>query len=445
MVACGRACLRACVRARLRAPPCVRARVRSCVRLRACVRTFVRACVRACVCLSACMCVRDRELRCEHECACVRSRVRARVRVLAHARVCVSVFAYVCLCVCAIVCVCVCARARARVPRRCARTLVERRGLAVFIARIYIYIWPAPTRAFVGFARVLVAGAMWRSRTKTAPWAARFGHTSVVDAAGAIYVIGGRASSGTDFNDVWVSADGGTRPDSVKGVVGGTLGGTTGGSSRGSLGIPKGFAPGRPAHARISDHSPVPLSLRRSTCTCSRRCHHMYGVHVSRQELFARRFARSCARACLPMRVSVRARVCACLLVRLCAHACTACVNELCTRAPHGCARPPNARRRRAVFKARPAPRFAAARAWLRSVRSAGLARVWPQVSRGRAARPTRIGMRDLGTRPWSTPPAPSTSSAAKAPPAPTSTTSGRAPTKVRDRTRSREVSVRVQ
>ena len=43
--------------------------------------------------------------------------------------------------------------------------------------------------------------------TASAPWAARYGHTSVVDAAGAIYVIGGY---GTDYlNDVWVSTVGG--------------------------------------------------------------------------------------------------------------------------------------------------------------------------------------------------------------------------------------------
>jgi hypothetical protein len=48
----------------------------------------------------------------------------------------------------------------------------------------------------------------------------------VVDATGAIYVIGGYSrSSGitlfqdTYFNDVWASTDGGSRPDSVKGLV----------------------------------------------------------------------------------------------------------------------------------------------------------------------------------------------------------------------------------
>ncbi len=49
------------------------------------------------------------------------------------------------------------------------------------------------------------------SRTTSAPWAARYLHTSVVDAvSGAIYVIGG-FSGGTDYQDVWVSTDGGAR------------------------------------------------------------------------------------------------------------------------------------------------------------------------------------------------------------------------------------------
>ncbi len=92
----------------------------------------------------------------------------------------------------------------------------------------------------------------------TAPWAVRYGHTSVVDAAGAIYVIGGRSPSSTRndvfYKDVWASTDGGARPDSVQaGGRAGTRGGTTGGReySRGSLGTPTGFAPGRPTRARI--------------------------------------------------------------------------------------------------------------------------------------------------------------------------------------------------
>ncbi len=42
-----------------------------------------------------------------------------------------------------------------------------------------------------------------------APWAGRSGHTSVIDAAGAIFVIGGYGGYPTYFNDVWKSTDGG--------------------------------------------------------------------------------------------------------------------------------------------------------------------------------------------------------------------------------------------
>ncbi len=47
----------------------------------------------------------------------------------------------------------------------------------------------------------------------SAQWATRNGHTSMVDAAGAIYVIGGYNGyvPGTHFQDVWASTDGGTR------------------------------------------------------------------------------------------------------------------------------------------------------------------------------------------------------------------------------------------
>ena len=72
------------------------------------------------------------------------------------------------------------------------------------------------------------AGVTWRSRTASAQWAARFGHTSVVDAAGAIYVIGGW-NGYTFFQDVWASTDGGARPDSVRGWSGGYSRGYLGG------------------------------------------------------------------------------------------------------------------------------------------------------------------------------------------------------------------------
>jgi hypothetical protein len=59
-------------------------------------------------------------------------------------------------------------------------------------------------------SRASAAGVTWTSRASNAPWAARYGHTSVVDAAGAIYVIGGVGS--TLYQDVWVSTDGGADP-----------------------------------------------------------------------------------------------------------------------------------------------------------------------------------------------------------------------------------------
>ena len=62
--------------------------------------------------------------------------------------------------------------------------------------------------------RVFAAGTTWTSRTASAPWAARSSHSSVIDCAGAIYVIGGGAGT-TYYNDVYVSTDGGARPDSV--------------------------------------------------------------------------------------------------------------------------------------------------------------------------------------------------------------------------------------
>jgi hypothetical protein len=62
--------------------------------------------------------------------------------------------------------------------------------------------------------RALAAGVSWTCRTHKAPWAARLSHTSVVDAFGAIYVIGGN-DGGDWYLDVWVSTDGGSRPDSA--------------------------------------------------------------------------------------------------------------------------------------------------------------------------------------------------------------------------------------
>jgi hypothetical protein len=76
-------------------------------------------------------------------------------------------------------------------------------------------------------ARALAAGVTWTNRTTSAPWPrkkyGRLGHTSVIDAAGAIYVIGGQDTDADYFNDVWVSTDGGadgTRAGSLVGTYG---------------------------------------------------------------------------------------------------------------------------------------------------------------------------------------------------------------------------------
>ncbi len=68
-------------------------------------------------------------------------------------------------------------------------------------------------------SRVSAAGVTWTCRTAKAQWAVRYSHTSVVDAAGAIYVIGGHdPSNSTDLQDVYASTDGGAQPDYVTGV-----------------------------------------------------------------------------------------------------------------------------------------------------------------------------------------------------------------------------------
>jgi hypothetical protein len=56
--------------------------------------------------------------------------------------------------------------------------------------------------------RPRATGVTWKCVIASAPWAARAAHTSVVDAAGAIYVLGG-GNGGTTRNDVWKSTDGG--------------------------------------------------------------------------------------------------------------------------------------------------------------------------------------------------------------------------------------------
>ena len=110
---------------------------------------------------------------------------------------------------------------RAKTRRGCVRTCdgshvrafeclaaVHARG-AVFIARLTggASARLRRCRRCVGW-RALAAGATWRNLTSSAPWAVRNGHTTVVGAASAIYVIGGY-NGNIYLNDVWVSTDGG--------------------------------------------------------------------------------------------------------------------------------------------------------------------------------------------------------------------------------------------
>ena len=56
---------------------------------------------------------------------------------------------------------------------------------------------------------------MWSQRTANSDWATRTGHTSVIDATGAIYVLGGESSvyrvnyDRVNLNDVWRGTAGG--------------------------------------------------------------------------------------------------------------------------------------------------------------------------------------------------------------------------------------------
>ncbi len=106
----------------------------------------------------------------------------------------------------------VCAHVLVRANGGCTGTLVVAlRRPAVFVARP---VTGGRTRVrfalAIGRPPICAAGVTWTSRTASAPWAARAGHTSVIDAAGAIYVIGGLGGIGTTYSkDVWVSTDGG--------------------------------------------------------------------------------------------------------------------------------------------------------------------------------------------------------------------------------------------
>jgi hypothetical protein len=135
-----------------------------------------------------------------------------------------------CPCTCARVSACACVRAFPSdciFARVCLASVCARLGAARALPSHggdVRYQWLGPRRALRPRVRGCVrchrpgsrasaAGVTWTSRTPKAPWAERAYHTSVVDAAGAIYVIGGGLGDlGTMiFQDVWASTDGGAR------------------------------------------------------------------------------------------------------------------------------------------------------------------------------------------------------------------------------------------
>jgi hypothetical protein len=88
---------------------------------------------------------------------------------------------------------------------------MARPGPAVLIARPAAVCARLRLGAIGRVSRASAAGITWTSRTAKAQWGRRGYHTSVVDAAGAIYVIGGTDTGSSYFHDVWASTDGGAR------------------------------------------------------------------------------------------------------------------------------------------------------------------------------------------------------------------------------------------
>ncbi len=160
--------------------------------------------------MSVCVSLGKREI--ERECVCVRVCVCS--RPLECARVRVWLRACVCACVCACVSWCAFISLRSCVCagkhfRMCVYSTVCEFASRSANGRLCVCV----CHRSVG--RVAV-GVTWTRRAHFPPWAARCGHTSLtlqrasrVDGSGTIYIIGGRDSGGTVYNDVWVSSDGG--------------------------------------------------------------------------------------------------------------------------------------------------------------------------------------------------------------------------------------------
>jgi hypothetical protein len=206
---------------RRRSPSVVGSKVRVCA--------FVCLCVWVCVCVRLCVCVCLVAFVSLCESTCVWQRlwwcvgfvcVSLRVFAFAFARASVCVNACVCAyaCVCPGMCAFVCARVHLFLQfcifvREC--VCAARGGVGSPMGTFAVFILRradgrrvrAALALAIGRFACVHAGATWTSRTTSAPWAARSSHTSVIDAAGAIYVLGGQGS--TRYQDVWASTDGG--------------------------------------------------------------------------------------------------------------------------------------------------------------------------------------------------------------------------------------------
>ncbi len=161
-----------------------------CVRVRG--RLLAPGCEWVCACVRASVCFL-------HMCPCTRAFVSAHVGVFSHFHLIASSRA----------CVFHVGVFDAFVPRSAVRVLSWHGG-----DRRYLQRCPPRVRACVcaisRVSRALAAGVTWTNRSSNAQWAARFGHTSVIDAAGAIYVLGGFGGDSVGYYaDVWKSTDGG--------------------------------------------------------------------------------------------------------------------------------------------------------------------------------------------------------------------------------------------
>ena len=104
-------------------------------------------------------------------------------------------------------------RVCARAPPLCARSCGTAGTGVIYSSAL---LWAGGRSCVFAFGAIgrfrpaLAAGVRWTLVIDGAPWAARYWHTSVVDAAGAIYVLGGYDRFGrTTYRDVWASTDGG--------------------------------------------------------------------------------------------------------------------------------------------------------------------------------------------------------------------------------------------